>query len=131
MREYEPEELELVKETFFALLDKVEAHDIDFLRERIVNGEISGGEYVNIYNEPEPCGCVYGTLALAKGFDVYYPIDTCIEVNRVLGTSLQGLGWYSYDPLERFAYEILPGDTPQDTIELEWLLRWIEEYRNK
>jgi len=82
--------------------------EVPAIRAALVEGRVEGGTY---YGE---CACLIGTIANARGCDVY---------------SLGRLGPAPSRPIECFFLGIDRGDTPQTSPIAELVVEWIDEWR--
>jgi hypothetical protein len=100
-------ELEASRQDLWTVLSFA-AQEVPALRAALVEGRIDGGTY---YGE---CACLIGTIANARGCDVY---------------SLGSLGPAPDRPIEHLFMRISRGDTPQSNPIARLIMQWIDEWR--
>jgi hypothetical protein len=98
--------LEAIRKDLWAVLS-LASREVPAIRGALVEGRVDGGTY---YGE---CACLIGTIATARGCDVY---------------SLGSLGPAPGRPIERFFMGIDRGDTPQTSPIAEIVVEWIDEW---
>jgi hypothetical protein len=101
-------ELESSREDLWEVLWSATQEEISAVRAALVEGRIDGGTY---YGE---CACLIGTIANARGCDVY---------------SLGSLGPAPDRPIEHLFMRISRGDTPQSNPIAKLIVQWIDEWR--
>jgi hypothetical protein len=100
-------DLEASREDLWAVLSSA-AEEVPAVRAALVEGRIEGGTY---YGE---CACLIGTIANARGCDVY---------------SLGALGPAPHRPIEHFFMRISRGETPQTNPAAKLIVQWIDAWR--
>jgi Pentapeptide repeats (8 copies) len=100
-------ELEAIREDLWAVLS-LALQEVPAIRAALVEGRVDGGTY---YGE---CACLIGTIANARGCDVY---------------SLESLGPAPSRPIEHFFLRIDRRDTPQTNPIAKLIVHWIDEWR--
>jgi hypothetical protein len=99
-------ELEESRQDLWAVLSSA-AQEVSALRAALIEGRIDGGTY---YGE---CTCLIGTIANARGCDVY---------------SLGSLGPAPDRPIEHLFMRISRGDTPESNPTAKLIVQWIDEW---
>ena len=99
-------ELEAGRQDLWAVLSSA-TQEVSALRAALVEGRIDGGTY---YGE---CACLIGTIANARGCDVY---------------RLASLGPAPDRPIEQLFMRINRGDTPQNNPTANLIVQWIDEW---
>lgn len=96
-----------VREDLWAVLS-LAPQEVPAVRAALVEGRVDGGTY---YGE---CACLIGTIAAARGCDVY---------------SLESLRPTPSRAIEHFFLRINRGDTPQTNSLAKLVVQWIDEWR--
>ncbi|HEY2681549.1 MAG TPA: pentapeptide repeat-containing protein [Candidatus Udaeobacter sp.] len=104
--------LSIARADFLAEVLKL-PNELEFLRQALVDGKVNG----STYNDGE-CGCLAGTLAIAKGIKGY----SGEEIKNGLTFHADGSS-----PRERFFLAIKKGDTPETNSASNIALQWTDE----
>lgn len=123
------------KRELFRLLNKQPMNVILYLKNAVETKHFDGSDMFDGYTWEIPCGCVYGTVAIARGaVSAYDAIGfTAANLPDFKGPCFI-TGWVNrkYSPLERFVIVIKPYSTAKKSQgRSAILLRWINEYLAK
>lgn len=89
-------------------------------RARIIAGHIDGSSYHNYVNGRLSCGCAYGTAAIVKRAQG--------NTHDWIKVHFPRFSDKHYSPLERIAFPIDIGDTPDTFDNSKWLLDQVDAY---
>lgn len=123
------------KKQLFDHLEEVGPDVVFKFLERVNEGKIYGNDY---WDEDSECGCVLGTLK-------YYASQEDADEAMITGTDNWGSSWAFSSPFEGaledpslsvvevLAYNLRPGDTPENNenarLLRDWTQEWLDNHR--